>query len=382
MGRILRTIDKFKGHYGEDLIDSAYIYTNDPEFKLSENNNIPTRINTHSTTVKEKYKNIAKEVVLPASHFEKKPPIIKGNNLIKALQSKISDFFIAQNNSIIDEKISREQLDENTMDVKETIWNKDNEISRLETKRIDLSPVEIEKKYEKIIKRIYSPFSPMILEALDNIATELNIDLQEFYKYVISNEDSYVKAIKSAIESIRDKETINYQYSIPSSVTLSNQITSSEKYLYNESPLKHNNSLRNTPEEKMIGYLDDNDNVIFWFKNIERQPDAFCIAYDNTGGTEKNDNFYPDFIVLDKNHHLWILETKGGENSDIDKKTPEKYIGIQNYLKAHKNSILIEGKISDLTFSIVRPVGNTLKIFAGEDYKKSLTDSRWRDLII
>lgn len=382
MGRILRTIDKFVGHYGDDLIDSAYIYTNDPNFKLSENNYIPTRLNSHSTEIKDEHKEIASKITLPASHFAKKVPTIKGDNLIKALKTKVSDFFIAQNSNINDDKISRLQLDENSIDVKETIWSKKEDAPELETKYVTLSPIEIEQKYEKIIKRIYSPFSQMIIEALDEIAETYKIALLDFYKFVISNEDSYVRVIKAAIESIRDNDVTDYQYSIPKFVTLGKSNTNANRYLYTASPIKCKKSAQKSPEEMMADYLDENKNILFWFKNIERQPDAFCIAYDNTGGTEKNDNFYPDFIALDRNHHLWILETKGGEDADIDKKTPEKYIGIQNYLKTYKSKILCNDTISDITFSVVRPVGNTLKIFVGEDYKKSLSDSRWHDLDI
>lgn len=132
----------------------------------------------------------------------------------------------------------------------------------------------------------------------------------------------------------------------------------------------------------MAGYLDNNESVVFWYKNIERQPDAFCVAYDNRGGTTKNDNFYPDFIVLDRDNRLWILETKGGEDADIDKKTPEKYIAIKHYLKAYESKILNGKKISCITFSVVRPVGDTLKIFVGEHYKKDLSHSEWVDLKI
>lgn len=381
MGRILRTIDKFIGHYGDDLIDSAYIYTNDPNFKLSENNNIPTRFNSHSIEIKSEYRDVANKISIPASHFSKKAPTIKGNNLIKALKSKINDFFIAQNSNIVTEKITRVQLDENTIAVKDTIWSKE-ELSKLETKRVALSAVEIEQKYEIIIKRIYSPFSQMILETLDEIAEERNISLSDFYKFVVSNEDSYVREIRAAIESIRDDDVYYYQYSIPASITLEKSNTSATRYLYTASPIQCKKSSNKSPEEIMADYLDSNEHVLFWYKNIERQPDAFCIAYDNRGGTEKNDNFYPDFIALDCDYHLWILETKGGENADIDRKTQEKYIGIQHYLKAYMNEILSKGIITGVTFSIVRPVGDTLKIFLGEEYKKSLSDSRWHDLTI
>ena len=61
------------------------------------------------------------KISLPASHFSKKAPALKGDNLIKALRSKISDYFIANNKDINSEKISRLQLDENTVDVKDTI---------------------------------------------------------------------------------------------------------------------------------------------------------------------------------------------------------------------------------------------------------------------
>ena len=381
MGRILRTIDKFVGHYGDDLIDSAYIYTNDPKFKLSENNYIPTRLNSHSVEIKPEFKDAAKNISIPASHFAKKAPSIKGDNLIKALKSKISDFFIAQNNCVVNERISRLQLDENTVAVKDTIWSKE-ELSELETKRVPLTSTEIEQKYEKIIKKIYSPFSQMILETLDDIADAYSIDLLEFYKYVVSNEDSYTREIKSAIESIRDDDVIDYQYTVPQTVTLGMANVSANRCLYTGSPIDSKKASDKSPEELMASFLDNNDHILFWYKNIERQPDAFCVAYDNRGGTEKNDNFYPDFIVLDRDNRLWILETKGGENADIDKKTPEKYIAIKHYLKVYESKILHEGKISGINFSVVRPVGDTLKIFVGEHYQKDLSHSEWIDLKI
>ena len=86
--------------------------------------------------------------------------------------------------------------------------------------------------------------------------------------------------------------------------------------------------------------------------------------------------------ALDCDHCLWILETKGGDNADIDRKTPEKYIGIHHYLKAHQSEILSNETISSIRFSIVRPVGETLKIFVGEQYKKDLSHSEWVDLKI
>lgn len=66
-------------------------------------------------------------------------------------------------------------MDENTVAVKDTIWSKE-ELSELETKRVQLTSTEIEQKYEKIIKKIYSPFSQMILETLDAIADTYSID--------------------------------------------------------------------------------------------------------------------------------------------------------------------------------------------------------------
>lgn len=89
----------------------------------------------------------------------------------------------------------------------------------------------------------------MILEALDDIAETHHITLSDFYKYVISNEDSYVKAIKAAIESIREDDVSNYQYTIPTSVTLGKVITSATRYLYSASPIECKKTLGKSPEE-------------------------------------------------------------------------------------------------------------------------------------
>ena len=253
----------------------------------------------------------------------------------------------------------------------------------IQTKDISLSNPEIERLYELVIRRIYSPFADTLLRYLDEIAESEGIPCLEFYKKVLCNADDYTTKIKEVVESLKKPQTAAFNYKIPVEISVRSTAANSGNFLYISSPVLDKSNGFSGPEVQMAEYLNANNNVLFWFKNKERQQEAFSIVYDNNGGTDINDNFYPDFIVMDSNKTLWILETKGGTDTDIDKKTPEKHTGIQHYMEATKATLLSENpEINDVVFSIVRPLGNTLKMFTGERYKKNLGHSDWVDLNI
>ena len=111
IGRVLRTIDKFVGHYNDDLMDSAYIYTNDANFKLSENNNLPTRDNSRLFGIKDKHKDVATSIVLKSALYSKSAPVLRGDNLRSALAMAINSYFISEHGNVDPSKLTKKQLE-------------------------------------------------------------------------------------------------------------------------------------------------------------------------------------------------------------------------------------------------------------------------------
>ena len=90
-------------------------------------------------------------------------------------------------------------------------------------------------------------------------------------------------------------------------------------------------------ERLLERYLENRDDVDFVYKNGDKGPQYFSLAYGTNGGRS---HFYPDFIVKMKNDDIYIIETKGGEthsgqDKNIDPYAPAKYEALKNYAKRH-----------------------------------------------
>jgi type III restriction enzyme len=90
------------------------------------------------------------------------------------------------------------------------------------------------------------------------------------------------------------------------------------------------------PEKTFINLLDQNDNVIAWYKNKDKGSHALCVNYQtshqNKGKTILQDNpTYPDFVVFFKNLDIGIYEIKDLDKQEIVNK--DKSLGIVSFLK-------------------------------------------------
>ena len=85
-------------------------------------------------------------------------------------------------------------------------------------------------------------------------------------------------------------------------------------------------------------YCENSNNIKWFYKNGESADIYFSLVYIDK--VNKKWHFYPDFIVCDKNNELWIIETKGGENSsgsskNIDIKVENKFEALKEYSKRY-----------------------------------------------
>lgn len=110
--------------------------------------------------------------------------------------------------------------------------------------------------------------------------------------------------------------------------------------------------IRSNSEKRFEKYCENSDNVKWIFKNGDKGLDYFSIVYVDAFNKQKL--FYPDYILMDNNNNIWIIETKGGftksgKSEDIDKFSPFKFVVLKKHLseKGFKGGFVRLDKSSD-----------------------------------
>ncbi len=121
-----------------------------------------------------------------------------------------------------------------------------------------------------------------------------------------------------------------------------------------------------SPEILFEKWLEQSDKVKWWYRSLDRGEKYFSIAY----GARK-EGFFPDYIVQDTSNRTYIIETKGGKNSDIDDYSTPKFNALKSY---------IENYAKDKRFAFVRPDGSRL-VFSNTQYDKDISNHEvWRPI--
>ena len=120
-------------------------------------------------------------------------------------------------------------------------------------------------------------------------------------------------------------------------------------------------------EKDFIKFLDENNNIEWWYKNGDSGSEYFSISYYNPD-ENKEKLFYPDWIIKTKNK-AWIIDTKAGFTAESND-TKYKAEALQEWLKDKKG---FEGGIA------VKDV-NGWKINQNKEYSYSQAMKGWNDL--
>ena len=87
-------------------------------------------------------------------------------------------------------------------------------------------------------------------------------------------------------------------------------------------------------ELKFIKFLEEQENVVWWHKQPDKNMDAFAIEYYNSQD-KKLALFYPDFIVQGKKY-IYLFDTKGGWTAKSIE-TKDKNEALQKWMKEYKD---------------------------------------------
>ena len=123
---------------------------------------------------------------------------------------------------------------------------------------------------------------------------------------------------------------------------------------------------QSTPEIKFEKWLEQSESVRWWYRSFDRGEQYFSIAYG-----AKKEGFFPDYLVQGSDGTIYIIETKGGKNADIDDYSSAKFNALKNY---------IEDVAPEKRFAFVRPDGERL-VYSNTSYEKDITNhSVWQPI--
>lgn len=116
---------------------------------------------------------------------------------------------------------------------------------------------------------------------------------------------------------------------------------------------------QSNPEILFEKWLEKSDKVKWWYRSFDRGEKYFSIAYG-----AKKEGFFPDYLVQGTNGIVYICETKGGKNADIDDYSKAKFEAIKDY---------VTNFAKDKKFAFIRPDKGRL-VYSNTEYDKDLNN--------
>lgn len=353
IGRIRRMPEA--KHYNNELLDNAYLYTFDEDFKECVKEALFSAYNVKRIKLKEKCKTftITKEnknqdaSLLGEREIYKRiyDFMVKKHNLVSPSKNKIlfeavgydlSDkinYAIKTGKVVLTSQMSK--IEDNIKLTKNVKTHDDGLAMR---QAIDLLKSEIKTDYSTtkyILNKLFY--------GKNNAGRLLKLGTSEYYAFVINNREKLKHDFREAMYSI------SYNTVLPLTKKTSKFIIpEDELLLYNDSEENIKELLSNAyydyttdcfvarskPERLFERYCEKANSVEWVYKNGDKGAEYFSIVYYD--GLQNQCLFYPDYIVKLKDNSIWIIETKGGESDsgtseNIDKYTEKKFIALKEY---------------------------------------------------
>lgn len=212
----------------------------------------------------------------------------------------------------------------------------------------------------------------------------LNLTLKEFYAFIINNREELKKLFSEfASSKIQGELALDFREKSPREMNF--VIPLEENYPYDPhskltDELKTNvyreynqmmigGRYRSTSERLFEKYCETASDVKFIYKNGDTGQNYLSIVYITNMGKQRL--FYPDYIVQKTNGEIWLIETKGGEDTqgkdkNIDKYARVKFNALKQFCRKHHYH-----------FAFVRDKDGEL-YFNNKEYDDSLNHQNWQ----
>ena len=348
IGRIMRMPDAISGYYQNDELNHSYVFTNLDYIELSEDyaKNYLTIYNSKST----------KDISLPSYHKKRAREKTR-------LSPKFTDIFLniaVKNNlksilKIKNQKATAEIITEITSTDTDSLLT---QVFKKEKFNIS-NPEDLQRIFDYFVRNNLSPFFPedisisrvkesiytffeqeLDLNYEDSLDEILNICLSE--KNIIQLKD-FIELSKlkylSETKDIAEEIILDEGWNFPKNISFTGNYSLFDKKKSVMRPFYSNSSWKT--EVEFINFLENLDNVEYWFKNGDRDQTFFSIPYTDEGSEKL---FYVDFIIIFKNKKIGLFDTKSGFTI---KSSKEKSDGLQKYIKQNNKLNLVGGIVTN-----------------------------------
>lgn len=387
VGRVLRMPEA--KHYGNDLLDSAYVYVNSGKtIKIDQNDeDAKNLIKYKNSYIHPGFQNI----VLPDSVYVHR--IDYGDlkaNFKKVLEGELDlAFRVGEPDS---KKVRYEKIDErleiypeelNTPVISDVvIKNIDDVMEQNEVKTINLTmdAPNIERVFRDVLRgfcgkfknfarsetKIVGTLKPWFKkagiewDAVQRIFTCSEHNQQIFSEIFDRAIDQYDKINRQEMIERRQRQDKAFDFSIPESDKYSDKYSEVFAKKNIMVPYFRKNNAPTSTEIPFEEALEKSSKVEWWYKNGEKMDKYFAIKYYELGEDAKSYGkaFYPDYIVKFMDGRIGIFDTKSGWTAED---AAPKANALQKYISEH-------GKIN-LTGGIINVVDNRFYLNKNPDYE-------------
>jgi len=334
VGRIMRMPEPDKGHYENEILNYGYVYTNLDNIEIQED--IAKNYITTYTSKRCFDPKLSLLSCYPKRHREKTrfSPLF-----IEIFLEKAKEYGLKKNVDIKARKIDLKIISDYKAEDVDVLAG----AKIVGDKAIKAGGFDLQKLFDFFVRNNLTPFYPedrsvgRVKEAIYRFfEQELKMwygDVwEEIVQIVLSDKNSqhFVNVLDKAKEKYkedvekRESEMINVEsWNIPESLPYSREYSEVSVRKSIMQPFFSDGKWRS--EEYFIDFLEESENVEWWFKNGDRDATFFAVPYDN--GEKKP--FYVDFIIKLKDGRIGLFDTHGTFLSDFGPKSD----GLQKYIK-------------------------------------------------
>ena len=373
VGRILRMPEA--KHYGNEQLDSAYVYTNSGKtIKIDQNDTDAKNL------IKYKCSNLYpgfKNIILPDSVYVHRIDYgdLKANFKIVLDRELNLAFHIDESDS---EESRKQKIDEmleiypeelNTPVISDVvIKNIDDVMEQNEIKTINLTmdTPNIERVFRDVLRgycgqfknfarsetKIVGTLKPWFRKAgIEWDTVQRIFTCSEYNQRVFSDIfdkaiDQYDKINRKEMIERRQRQDVVFDFSIPQTDKFSDRYIEVKKFKSAMVPFYRR---VNAPSTEVLfeEALDKSSKVEWWYKNGEKMDKYFAVKYYELGDDAKSYGkaFYPDYIVKYVDGRVGILDTKSGWTAE-DKAAAAKANALQRYIQEHADLDLFGGIVN------------------------------------
>lgn len=370
VGRIMRMPEA--KHYGNDLLDSAYVYTNSGR---------EVKVDPDDTDAKNliKYKKAflrpGVEIVLPDSVYVHR--VDYGDlraNFKKVLEGELDlAFRVGEPDS---EKVRYEKIDEKLEIYPEeldtpvisdvVIKNIDDVLEQNEVKTIHLTmdAPNIERVFRDVLRGFCGKFKNFARSETKIVGTlkpwfkKAGIEWETVQRIFACSEvnqrifsdifdraiDQYDKVNREEMFKRRQRQDKIFDFRIPQVDEYSDRYVEMKMNKSAMVPF-YRYEKASSNEQKFEEALESNGDVEWWYKNGEKMDKYFAVKYYELGDDVKSYGkaFYPDFIVKFADGRVGIFDTKSGRTAE---EAGSRARGLQKYITEHSDLNIFGGIIN------------------------------------